>query len=83
LAAFYGIVVGVHSFDHPPPHVHVRYGEFTATLDVDTLEIRHGRLPRRARLLMLEWASLHRDELSSAFNLAATGGQPPTIDPLP
>ena len=41
--------------DHPPPHFHARYGEFEATIEIATLEILEGELPRRALNLVREW----------------------------
>jgi hypothetical protein len=32
---------------HPPPHFHARYGEFEATIDIETLDVLEGPLPRR------------------------------------
>ena len=34
--------------DHPLPHFHARYGEFEATVEIATLEVLEGQLPRRA-----------------------------------
>jgi len=48
---------------HPPPHFHARYGEFEATVDIGTLEVIEGQLPRRALNLVREWAMMHREEL--------------------
>ncbi len=56
--------------DHPPPHFHAYYGEFEAKISIDTLEVTRGSLPRRALALILEWASEHRDELRTNWNLA-------------
>jgi hypothetical protein len=33
--------------------------------------------------LVTEWASLHRDELEAAWNVARDGDIPEKIDPLP
>ena len=49
--------------DHPPPHFHARYGEFEATVEIYTLEVLEGQLPRRALNLVREWAMIHREEL--------------------
>ena len=49
--------------DHPPPHFHARYGEFEATVEIGTLEVLEGQLPRRALNLVREWAMMHREEL--------------------
>jgi Domain of unknown function (DUF4160) len=31
--------------------------------NIATLDVIHGSLPRRAHAMVVEWASLHRDEL--------------------
>ena len=48
ISAFYGILIRMFYNDHPPPHFHARYGEFEATVDIGTLEVIEGQLPRRA-----------------------------------
>jgi hypothetical protein len=47
--------------DHAPPHFHARYGEFEATIEISTLEILQGQLPRRALSLVEEWAMIRDD----------------------
>jgi hypothetical protein len=49
--------------DHLPPHFHAEYGECEAQMDIETLEVLNGNLPRRAKALVLEWAAEHRTEL--------------------
>ena len=49
--------------DHLPPHFHAEYGEFETQIDIETLEVLKGKLPPRAKALVLEWAAEHRDEL--------------------
>jgi len=61
ISRFFGIVI--YWQDHVPAHFHAEYGDFEATIDIETLEILKGTLPRRARALVLEWATEHRDEL--------------------
>ena len=41
--------------DHAPPHFHARYGEFEATVDIETQGVIQGELPRRAFSLVQEW----------------------------
>lgn len=48
LSAFYGIVVTTYFTDHPPPHFHVRSGEFKAPGRDATGIVLNGSLPRRA-----------------------------------
>ncbi|MFZ0942892.1 MAG: DUF4160 domain-containing protein [Syntrophobacteraceae bacterium] len=42
---------------HAPPHFHALYSEFEALINIQTLEIYQGKLPRRALALVLEWAA--------------------------
>ena len=63
ISQFYGIIVAMYYSDHGPPHFHARYAEHEALVNLETLEVLEGHLPRRALALTLEWAALHRGEL--------------------
>ena len=65
ISAFYSILIRIYFNDHAPPHFHARYGEFEATIDIDTLELLEGRLPPRALSLAQEWRMIHKEELIS------------------
>jgi hypothetical protein len=68
--------------DHAPPHFHARYGEFEATIEIGTLAIIEGQLPRVALNLVQEWAMIQREELLEDWRLCR-GNTPPTkIEPL-
>ena len=54
LSTFCGIVIQMFWQEHPPPHLHALYGEFEAQIDVRTLHVIQGSLPRRALALVLE-----------------------------
>ena len=56
--------------EHNPPHFHARYGEAQAEIDIQTLRIIQGDLPRRAKAMVLEWAEEHREELMENWDLA-------------
>jgi len=62
ISAFYGILIRMFFNDHAPPHFHARYGEFEATIDIDTLEVMQGDLPSRALNLVKEWAMINDDK---------------------
>jgi len=49
--------------EHNPPHFHVRYNEYRATFDINTLNKLEGNVPARVRGLVEEWAELHQQEL--------------------
>lgn len=66
VSRFYGIVVQAFFRDHGPPHFHVKYGGAAAVIGIETLTVEQGDLPRTARRLVLEWASLLQRELLAA-----------------
>jgi hypothetical protein len=69
ISAFYGIIIQMFWADHAPPHFHALYGGYEALINVKTLEVMQGTLPRRALVLVLEWANQHRGELMENWNL--------------
>jgi hypothetical protein len=82
ISAFYGIFIRMFFNDHPPPHFHARYGEFEATVAIETLEILEGALPNRALNLVREWAMIHQEELREDWDLCRTNAAPAKIQPL-
>lgn len=82
VSRFYGISIQIYFGDHPPPHFHAIYGGQRAVFDIATLSLMEGSLPDRAHGIVLEWASLHVDELHAAFQRAASLQQPGNIEPL-
>ena len=82
LCRFYGIVIRMYFADHGPPHFHASYGGDEALVGIDNLAVLHGRLPPRARDLVVEWASLHQAELREAWNRASNLTPPGKIAPL-
>ncbi len=82
ISAFYGIIIQMFWADHVPPHFHALYSEFEALININTLEIYEGKLPRRALALVLEWAAQHRAELMEDWELCAAKQMPRKIAPL-
>ncbi|HME08854.1 MAG TPA: DUF4160 domain-containing protein [Bryobacteraceae bacterium] len=82
ISAFYGILIRMFFNDHGPPHFHARYGEFEATVDINTRAIIEGELPRRALNLVQEWAMIHRVELLEDWRLCRGNARPARIEPL-
>jgi hypothetical protein len=82
ISAFYGLLIQMFFRDHAPPHFHVKYGEHKAVIDIQTLTMLEGRLPRRALSLALDWAELHRDELLEDWRLCQEMQPPKPIAPL-
>lgn len=68
--------------DHEPAHFHAVYDEHEALVEIETLVVYRGELPRRALAMVLEWAVLHRDELRRDWELARSGRPLEPIAPL-
>ena len=70
VSAFFGISIRMYFNDHLPPHFHAYYGDASVQVEIDTLTVLRGTLPRRAMALVLEWAFARRDELRQNWERA-------------
>jgi len=82
ISQFFGILIRMYYDDHNPPHFHVIYGEYEAQINIHTLEIIKGNLPKRVLSLTIEWAVIHRNELRHAWELAILHKPLNKIEPL-
>lgn len=85
ISMFYGIIVQMFVLDnerHKRPHVHVRYAEHKASVDIESGDMLAGDLPVRQQRLLLAWIEIHREELLADWELAIAGTQPYKIEPL-
>lgn len=61
---FLGIVITMYpDADHNPPHIHARYAEFDAKINIKTLAIISGYLPNKKVMLVREFIEYHKEEL--------------------
>lgn len=81
VSMFYGIIITMNYNDHNPPHIHVKYQDNNAMLDMDG-EIMQGTLPRKQLRLVQAWIEYRRDEILANWELAAKGENIYRIDPL-
>lgn len=82
ISTFYGIIIQMYWNEHAPPHFHAIYGSAKATIDIHSLVVSEGRLPRRITQLVLTWAKLHQAELIEDWELCLVKEQPKAIEPL-
>lgn len=83
ISQFFGILIHMYiRGEHNPPHFHALYVEHEVLVDIQTLEIIRGGLPRRAMAMVLEWAAEHRAELMEDWNLCRANQLPRPIRPL-
>ncbi|OFW80854.1 MAG: transcriptional regulator [Alphaproteobacteria bacterium RIFCSPLOWO2_01_FULL_40_26] len=82
ISRFLGIVIKMYFQDHNPPHFHVEYGQYTASINMEDFAIIKGNLPPRIHGLITEWASLHKNELLDNWNKAKELKNLKSIKPL-
>ncbi len=82
ISRFYGIIIYLYFQDHNP-HFHAWYGEYKCQINILDLSILAGRLPNRDFALVLEWATMHRQELLDNWNLGKKRIPFNSIEPLP
>ena len=65
IARFYGIIIRMYLIDseHPPPHIHIKYGEYEAVMELRNLNIIEGSIPKKCRQMVIEWTEVHQQEL--------------------
>lgn len=83
ISSFYGITIAMYYREHGVAHFHAVYGEYKASIEIESLEPLGGYLPPRALRLIRQWASMHREELRQNWNLAEQGEVLESIAPLP
>ena len=81
ISNFYGIYIYMFFSEHNPPHFHVKYGEYKATITIID-GIVTGSLPRRALNMVYEWLDMHKDELLENWQRGANAESFVKIDPL-
>ena len=69
ICRFLGIVVYMLYDDHRPPHFHAEYGDYRVIVEINSGVV-EGRFPRRALSALMEWYSLHKDDLLEDWSRA-------------
>lgn len=82
ISRFLGIIIRMFYNEHNPPHFHVYYNEHKAEIDILSLSIIAGELPKRVYQLVVEWALEHREELLMDWDLMRNDVAPNKIAPL-
>ena len=82
ISSFYGIIIWMYWKDHNPPHFHAEYGEHTILIKIEDLSVYSGYFPSRAFGLVMEWASMHQEELKQNWELMKQDLPLRKIEPL-
>ena len=82
ISRFFGIVIKMFFDDHNPPHFHAEYSGFFALIDIRNLSAFSGHLPPRVMGLVIEWATIHQEELFADWERARAEQELRKIAPL-
>ncbi len=81
ISRFYGIIIMMFFDDHNPPHFHVSYQGYKASIEINDGVVK-GEMPKRALKLIFEWLELHQDELMENWRLMEERKALKPIEPL-
>ncbi|PKN16420.1 MAG: transcriptional regulator [Deltaproteobacteria bacterium HGW-Deltaproteobacteria-23] len=82
ISRFYGIIIAMFHDEHNPPHFHARYGSDRISIRINDLSIIGGALPPRALGIVMEWASIHQEELLQNWDRAINYKPLEPVEPL-
>ncbi len=82
ISRFLGISIRMYRDEHLPPHFHAIYNEFDAQISIRHPAIMNGKLPPRVLGYVIEWATLHENELAHCWDAARTDQPIEKIEPL-
>jgi hypothetical protein len=82
ISRFFGVVIAMYYNDHAPPHFHARYGGQKALISIDKPTILEGGLAPRVLGLVVEWAAMHRMELTENWERSRRDAPLEKIAPL-
>ena len=82
ICRFYGIIIKLFHKEHNPPHFHAEYGNDEVLIEIRTLAVFAGKISPRALGLVMEWASLHQEQLLELWNDARALKVLHKIEPL-
>lgn len=63
-----GLSFHIYLQDHPPPHVHIKYGEYELKINIESAEIISGYLPTKKRKLAIKIVNDNQKFFKEEFN---------------
>lgn len=82
ISLFYGIRVTMYYDEHNPPHFHVTYAGYKASVLILEGVVLAGGIPSRQLKMVLAWCEVHRDELMQNWELSREKKPMNRINPL-
>jgi len=81
ISRFYGIIVRMFFDEHNPPHFHIEYQDYEASINIEDGTVK-GEMPRRALRLVFDWLDLRIEELIENWNSIRKTGKYNKVEPL-
>lgn len=82
---FYGLIISMYYLDnkhHSLAHIHVKYQEYEAVLQIPDGVLLDGFLPEGKLKIVRAWIEIHCEDLMADWELAVNGQNVFKIDPL-
>jgi hypothetical protein len=74
-----GVKIQFFAREHPPAHFHAVFAEHRAQIDIATLRVLKGRLPRAKLRFVISWAETRREALEQAWEAVLAKRNPEKI----
>jgi Domain of unknown function (DUF4160) len=74
-----GVKIQFYPKEHPPPHFHAVFAEHRAQIDIASLTIIKGHLPRAKLRVVVSWAVTRREALERAWDAVMAKQKPERI----
>jgi Domain of unknown function (DUF4160) len=74
-----GVKIQFFAREHPPPHFHAVFAEYRAQIEISSLRILNGNLPRAKLSAVVSWAQPRRQALQRDWELTVAKRKPEKI----
>jgi len=75
-----GVKIEFYPDEHPPPHLHARFAEFVAQIEIRTVKVLRGSLPPAKLGRVISWAAAHQSGLMNAWSAVEELRKPERIN---
>lgn len=62
-----GVKIDFYYNDHVPPHFHAIYAEYEVLIEIESLKIHRGSLPKPQQKKILKWAKANQAQLKEIW----------------
>jgi hypothetical protein len=74
-----GVKIQFFAQEHPPPHFHAVFAEYRAQIEISSLRVLKGNLPRAKLSMVVSWARPRGQALQEAWDTTLAKRKPEKI----